>query len=91
MDYTGFQKAKETFQLERVICERQPLYRDLHRFLTRFPSESISHMKIDDYVYGKGKKTFCYYIEKTLANYGSISSRLGYVKNAGCREEDDGI
>ena len=91
MDYTGFQKAKETFQLERVICERQPLYRDLHRFLKRFPSKSISHMKIDDYVYGKGKKTFCYYIEKTLANYGSISTRLGYMKYGVWWAKEEGI
>lgn len=91
MDYTGFQKAKETFQLERVICERQPLYKDLHRFLKRFPSKSISHMKIDDYVYGKGKKTFCYYIEKTLANYGSISTRLGYMKYGVWWAKEEGI
>lgn len=80
MNYLDLQRAKETFQLESLENERQVLYQARHKFVKKFSPKFIANMSIDDYVYGKGESTFCYKLERTLANLGSINTRFGYKK-----------
>ncbi len=44
----------------------------LDSFLKLFPQEKIKNLDIDEYVVGKGAKTFCWWIEDELAAHGDI-------------------
>lgn len=44
----------------------------LDSFLKLFPQEKIKNLDIDEYVVGKGAKTFCWWIEDKLAAHGDI-------------------
>lgn len=90
MNYLDFQRAKETFQLESLENERQVLYQARHKFVKKFSPKFIAYMSIDDYVYGKGENTFCYKLERTLANLGSINTRFGYKKFGVWWSKDEG-
>ena len=90
MNYLDLQRAKETFQLESLENERQVLYQVRHKFVKMFSPKFIANMSIDDYVYGKGEDTFCYKLERTLANLGSINTRFGYKKFGVWWSKDEG-
>ena len=91
MNYLDLQRAKETFQLESLENERQVLYQARHKFVKMFSPKFIANMSIDDYVYGKGENTFCYKLERTLANLGSINTRFGYKKFGVWWSKDEGL
>lgn len=44
-------------------------------FINKYNTSYISIMNIDDYVVGKGKKSFCYFIENETKEFGKISGR----------------
>ena len=49
-------------------------------FVQQFPAKLLNHMEIDDYVLGKKKKTFCYWLEYELKQLGSISGSPARLK-----------
>ncbi len=51
-------------------CERTERLRA--RFVADFPPDRIAELTIDEYVSGKGKKTFCYRIEFELLTLGDM-------------------
>jgi len=48
------------------------------KFLSLFPMNKLSHMKVDDFVIGKGPKTFCYWLENKLKGLGDIHGATAY-------------
>jgi len=52
-------------EIEPIVLLRQ-------EFVKRFPKNQIHNMQLDDYVVGKEKESFCYWLETTLRPLGSI-------------------
>ena len=50
----------------------QPVETLRKEFTRRFPIDQISNMQLDDYIVGKGKESFCYWLETKLKPLGSI-------------------
>ena len=44
----------------------------LDRFLSLFPLSKVEQLDIDEYVVGKGSKSFCWWVEDELAAHGDI-------------------
>lgn len=90
MNYTDFQRAKETFRYVTIEKTYQEHYRNREAFVNHFTIERIPKMTLDEYVIGKGLKTsFCYRIERELGPLGLItgqpSNKFGvwYAKQKG--------
>lgn len=76
MNYTDFQRAKETFRYYSIEKERQEYYRARESFVEYFTLKRIAKMSLDEYVIGKGdKSSFCYRIERELAPLGLITGQ----------------
>lgn len=41
-------------------------------FVSKFPANQLNNMLIDDYIVGRGKESFCYWLETKLRELGSI-------------------
>ena len=70
-EYYNFKKTFKSIEKKRI------------EFIKKFPSNKINNIKLDDYVIGKKKdcmimllvkkkESFCYYLENTLSDLGSI-------------------
>ena len=57
----------ENCQMKYSNCENDRL-----NFVQLFPKNEILNMQFDDYVVGKGGKSFCYWLETKLRDLGSI-------------------
>ena len=76
MNYTDFQRAKETFRYYSLEKERQEYYRAREAFVEYFTLKRIARLSLDEYVIGKGdKSSFCYRIERELAPLGHITGQ----------------
>ena len=65
------------FQLKRdeiIECEKNNSKLLLY-FLTEFSLEHVKEMHIDDYVVGKGRDSFCKWVETDLQDYGDIHAK----------------
>jgi len=52
--------------------EIKPIEVFRREFISQFPKNQIQNMQLDDYVVGKEKESFCYWLETTLRPLGSI-------------------
>ncbi|WMJ77797.1 MULTISPECIES: HNH endonuclease [unclassified Sedimentibacter] len=60
-------KELKSYEKKYKICEKERL-----KFIQLFPKNQIINMELDDYVVGKGKESFCYWLETKLSELGSI-------------------
>jgi predicted HNH restriction endonuclease len=59
----------EYYNLEKTF---KSIEKKRTEFIEKFPSDKINNMNLDDYVVGKKKESFCYYLENILSDLGSI-------------------
>jgi len=57
---------------KEVNSEFKEIDKKREKFTKDYPVQRIQQLELDDYVIGKGKKSFCYRIEKTLNLWGNI-------------------
>jgi len=61
------------FDTENIIGEKiAEAEKKRQEFVKLFPPNQINNMQLDDYVVGKEKESFCYWLETTLRPLGSI-------------------
>ncbi|VEU75346.1 Uncharacterised protein [Mycoplasmopsis maculosa] len=65
----------KTNEYKDSVLKEQEELKKLEEFNNIFNENKISNMSIDEYVIGKGEKTFCYYVEQKLKFFGNISGR----------------
>ena len=76
MDFKKFKKAKETFNLYSIEQEANKNIKLREEFVNYFSFEKLSTMDINEYVIGiQNKESFCYCLERTLYELGSISGQ----------------
>ena len=79
MDVQKFKKAKETFNLFSTEREAYKMIKLREEFVTYFSIDKIKSMTIEEYVIGlQNKESFCYWLERTLYQLGSISGQPSY-------------
>ncbi len=74
MNKQDFDLAKQKFDLriKDKSKERKKLYKLRSSFTEKFSINKISSMSVDEYVIGKGKDTYCYWLEQKLGGLGLI-------------------
>ena len=73
------EKAKKTFNLQVIEDNVKENVRLREEFVKYFPLDKIKSMDINEYVIGvQNKESFCYYLERTLYELGSISGQPSY-------------
>ncbi len=65
-------QANFTKRIDDILEERKHLYKLRGAFTRRFSINTLSNLRVDGYVIGKGGHTFCYKIERELDGLGRI-------------------
>lgn len=73
MNLHDLRQAQASFSVADAIESRKQLNKLRIAFVKEFSLKHIAEMKIDDYVEGKGKQSFCYRIERELDGLGRIT------------------
>jgi hypothetical protein len=74
MNYQELQRAKEQFPLRSLEKDYSAIYKRRAEFVRKFNRNKIASMTLDEYVIGKEKKdTFCYILERSLAQLGNFT------------------
>lgn len=72
--YLKLNNWMQTDDYEEHLKNEKKLRNKLDKFLKKFDIPKIKTLSLDEYVIGKeNHKSFCYYVEYELKNYGSIS------------------
>lgn len=76
MNVRAFEEAKRTFNLHLIEKDAMHVIRLRNEFAAYFTYEKIASMDIEEYVVGlQSRDSFCYKLERTLYELGSISGQ----------------
>ena len=79
MDNPQLEIAKKTFNIQSIEENVKKNMELREQFVNCFTLDKIKSMDINEYVIGvQNKESFCYYLERTLYELGSISGQLSY-------------
>jgi len=77
------------YKKNEILIKEEELEQLRLEFIDKFPPDKILSLKLDQYVYGYGRRdTFCYLLEEKLKELGSIS--LGGSKKFGIYQSSSG-
>lgn len=79
MDNPQLEIAKKTFNIQSIEENVKKNMELREQFVNCFTLDKIKSMDINEYVIGvQNKESFCYYLERTLYELGSISGQPSY-------------